>query len=294
MYTAPIVVGVDETPSSLDAARYAVGEAAAQGSDIHLVHAYGTYFVSAPYSVLRLNRVHRAAETFLEEFAARLELPAAVGVERYVSNTTAVDALIRAGSEATFVVVGHRPASRGRRLLVGSTAAGLVRRAEFPVVTVPAGYSRAVRTEGGAVVVTRGAGCTSALAFAFGRVELLGGRVLVLQEPPSDDDPEAQLIDAVIAEQRARHPGVRCARKAVHELASEALRAALREGALLVVGTTHHAVHGRHRSITQALVEHSACPVAVVPQAVDVPRTGPARGSRASYADTADGRSRDV
>jgi nucleotide-binding universal stress UspA family protein len=139
-----IVVGVDGSPASQHALRWAAAEAGRRGAVLDVVHAWMTpypldppdYFTDpAPFEA-------RGAEV-LEHALASLTLPdptptdfRPVLVQEYPSK-----ALLQAAEGAALLVVGSRGRGGFSGLLLGSVSQNCVQHAPCPVAVVPPGWS---------------------------------------------------------------------------------------------------------------------------------------------------------
>jgi nucleotide-binding universal stress UspA family protein len=136
-----IVVGVDGSPGSARALEWAMQEAQRRGWSVEVVTAYGH---GEPEGNLAETAVARAAREDAETTQARQVGEVAEAYRDQVPVTTqvvfgsAVETLSQASRNAGLLVVGSHGYSRLREVLVGSTAAGCIRRSSCPVVVLPA------------------------------------------------------------------------------------------------------------------------------------------------------------
>jgi len=280
-----VVAGVDGSAESLAAARYAAAMARRRGRPLTLVHgflypvAYGSY--GAAFAVLP--DLESQARALLDAAAATVrEAFPDVPVHCAAVPASGQLAVIEAADSADVVVVGHRGLGGFPELVLGSVSSQVAAHARGPVVVFrPAGTT----TADAPVVVGVDASpeADAALGFAF---EEAAGRGVPLEAvhvhaPPAEGPAEA-LLDAALAPWTAKHPDVTVRRRLtpVADLDGPALRRrpepagnaesvfveASRRAALVVVGS-----RGRGGftglllgSVSQALVHHADCPVAVV------------------------------
>lgn len=268
----PVVVGVDGSDESLAAAAYAALLADRRRTSLALVHGYlhpvgyGALGFN-PYSVV-LPDPRVDAANMLEKVAAtvRADHPRLEVTHRQVALGGA-SALITESRGAAAVVVGHRGLGGFAELLLGSTGSQVAAYASGPVIVVrphPAGGPVIVGVDGSA-------GCQPALEFAFAEAasrDLPLVAVYVHTEVAAADAPAAEaLLDAAVAPWAARHPRVPVRRQVWPGSDPEqALVDGSRGASLMVVGS-----RGRGGfaglllgSVSQALVHHARCPVAVV------------------------------
>jgi nucleotide-binding universal stress UspA family protein len=146
-----IVVGVDGSPGSLAALRFALAEARLRKATVVAVHAWLFPLVEAPEpfllefpgpqvdtlaqvtAALALQSEERLDQA-LREVAREAE---GVAIERRVTEGGAAEVLIDASKEADLLVVGSRGLGGFTGLLLGSVSRQCVSHASCPVVVVP-------------------------------------------------------------------------------------------------------------------------------------------------------------
>lgn len=137
-----VVVGVGDDASSDGAIRFAAAEAAGLGVGLEVLHAWSrpgsaSDVPSGAIDDEQLRAVHGAR---LME-AARRAREAAPAVRERLHEGSAGLAMVALASDAALAVVGtHRSGPIGE-LLVGSTAASLIRESRTPVCVVPAEWA---------------------------------------------------------------------------------------------------------------------------------------------------------
>ncbi|TQM36922.1 universal stress protein [Pseudonocardia cypriaca] len=282
----PVVVGVDGSPSALDAARWAAREAVRRGVTLELISAFG--WVETRHLHDHGLGVH-LRETMLartrEEVSAAAEAAAAVapGIEisQRVVDGFPVPLLVAESRRAGLVVLGDRGLGGFTGLLVGSVAVGMAARAACPIVVVRGERS----SDAGPVVVGVDGSPISeaALAFAF---EAAATRQVPLVAVHAWHDTvfEASVAplldwDAIEADERrilaerlagwgGKYPDVEVQRALVRDRPAHALieQATAIAAQLVVVGS-----HGRGSaaglvlgSTSHTVLHHAPCPVAVV------------------------------
>ncbi|MDA8368930.1 MAG: universal stress protein [Nocardiopsaceae bacterium] len=139
-----IVVGVDGSPHSTAALRFALAEAARNGAVLVAVHAYqqpvpvGPGMLAASgYTLDDAALVARTTEyvsSLIDE--ARTAQAADVDAQVEVVEDHAAHALLHAGSKAALLVVGSRGRGGFRGLLLGSVSQAVLHHAEVPVAVV--------------------------------------------------------------------------------------------------------------------------------------------------------------
>ncbi|MFE1437204.1 universal stress protein [Streptomyces sp. NPDC058739] len=292
----PVVVGLDGSAESLAAADWAAAEALGRGLPLRLLHA-GEGLSSRPSHLPELDAPRRRAHAILQVASRQL-------AEKYpLLHTTAgevarppVDALVEAGSEAEFLVLGSRAFSGVGGLLAGSVAMSAVARVPRPVVLV-----RAARTTEGAprpapdganasgashpvvVGVDLAHSCEEVVAFAFENAALRSVPLHVVHsrrpththerdtpatgaEATSQSSAERALAD-LLAPWRERHPKVVVRSEVSRGSPVQLLLHACADADLLVLGRRiRPALLGPHIGrVTHAMIHEVPCPVAVVP-----------------------------
>jgi nucleotide-binding universal stress UspA family protein len=145
-----IVVGVDGSPSSRAALRWAVGEAALRDATVVAVHAW-SFVPPAPLAepgMMPIGALDLTGQLEAERRAAQAELDAALadafpdgtpeGVEPKLVDGEPAGVLEAEASGADLVVVGSRGRSGLAYVLLGSVSRHVVDHAPCPVVVVKA------------------------------------------------------------------------------------------------------------------------------------------------------------
>ncbi|MFJ3408330.1 universal stress protein [Promicromonospora sp. NPDC090134] len=138
----PVLVGVDGSPTSREAIRFAFDAAALRDAPLVAVHAWRDASAAARHGV----RGQDAQEQALREHGAqaldrwladaRADHPD-VRVERVVAPDGPTAALLDRAKDSRLVVVGSRGRGGFRGLLLGSTSQALIYHAPCPVAVVP-------------------------------------------------------------------------------------------------------------------------------------------------------------
>jgi len=282
--TQPVIVGIDDAPGMAATVDWAADEAQLRGVRLHLVHAW----LPQPYDTPdgQWNRQTRAdAEQLLGELGARVtarqpDLPLSSGIVQ----TAAIEALTALSETAELLVLGSRGSGGFPGLLAGSTSLRLAATAACPVVVVPASWED--RHGGGVAVGVRGKDTGEALlSFAFEAAQrrklplrvVHGWRYPLLRlrghvSPPVYEEGQIaaeqdRLVAEVLDGRRDAYPDVDVELDTVRSGAAKRLVELSATERLLVVGRhgTPDGPVGRLGSVSQAVVHHSRCPVAVVP-----------------------------
>lgn len=284
-----VVVGVDGSESSLAAVEVAAREARLRGARLRVVHAFIWPVMPVPLGPSPLGPPDGGLQNMADRLVAdAVERARSVEPEVEVSSEvvtgeplTVLEAESRA---AELVVVGSRGMGVFVGLLVGSTAVHLAAHGRCPVLVV-----RGKPEPEGPIVlgVDGSAAGEKAVDFAFAEAELRKAPLVALHawttwnaplpEPQDAAAPyanppgtlaqtEERLLAEAIAGHKERHPDVVVEHRVVHGGTREALIEASRSAQLLVVGA-----RGRGGftglllgSVSQALLHHSHCPIAVV------------------------------
>ncbi|WP_438316821.1 universal stress protein [Streptomyces sp. HUAS TT3] len=293
-----IAVGVDGTPESLAAARWAAAEAVRRGRGLRLVHAWLWQPVPLPMARDRDEEARRA-EALLH--AAADEVAAhhpELGIVTEVVQDAPVPALLREAQRAELLAVGTRGRGPLLGFLLGSYGQQVVGEAACPVVSVraadgdrPDGGEE--RPDGGAGEVVVGQSgypedSHDVLGFAFEAAAVRGAAVRAVRawDLPSiyayspgtmwiseQDGGLVQYEQAALRRAlepwRAKYPEVPVVEHVELGSAGQVLLSAAEGSAsLLVVGrrTRKGPLGSRIGSAAHAVLHHARCPVAVVPE----------------------------
>jgi nucleotide-binding universal stress UspA family protein len=293
-----IVVGIDGSPSSLQALTWATVQAAGQRRGLTLAYA-----VLPPDSAwidpaaMRARGVHRddagteAVLTQAREVVAKYG--GEVDLHECVRVGDARDVLAELSQEAEQLVIGSRGRGPVRSLLLGSVGVSLSRHAACPVVIHRSGALG--RVHGGVVAGVDGSPrsrkvleyafeqaslrdlpltvlhCVwDAQAAAVGPTLMTGGAAAVFVAEAQETVESARLLVAeVIAGFCEGYPEVPVRTELARGMAADALVRMGELADLLVVGSHHGGVAASILlgSVSTDVVEHAHCPVAVVPVA---------------------------
>nr|BFD89120.1 universal stress protein [Kitasatospora sp. Xyl93] len=280
--TSTVLAGVDGSPQSTAAARWAATEAARRGASLRLVHAW-PWLTDGVSSFAEPDTLPEAVRRILAEAAEDVRSPhPELAVETDAVLDAPVDGLVAAAEEAELLVLGSRGRGGFTGLLLGSVSRSVAGRSPVPVVVV-----REAGAEGaGEVVVGVDAHTPEAevLDFAFREAALRGARVRAVhgwELPPvfgyaggavpaaelaQLEALEAKLLTLALAGPRERHPDVEVVED-VQLGAARALVEASAGAALVVVGRGRRPIElgPRLGRVAHAVLHHTEAPVAVVP-----------------------------
>jgi len=274
-----IVVGVDGSRTGLEAAGWAGAEAALRRTPVTVAHAVAKWICEdggGPYAeVARWMRENATTVLAAAEDRIRRE-HRDVQVASELLPGDPRSALIKAAEDAELLVVGSRGIGGVRGLLIGSVAHGVAAHAHANVVLV---HERPRSPRGEIVAGVDGSPSgLRAFDFALAEAAMRGARLRAVQawawpQPggfePADSDSEQDTLRALrelVAGHQARHPDVDVVTEVVHGHPVEVLKEAAAGSDLLVVGSRGHGqlagmIMG---SISQALLHHAPCPLAIV------------------------------
>jgi nucleotide-binding universal stress UspA family protein len=281
-----VVVGYDKSPNSERALREAARAAEAGGRTLTIVHAFRWLPPITPIAVPTDDAekaCRKAAQQVVEDAAAivRSRHPG-LKVEARAVDGSAASVLTDVSHDAGLLVVGNRGHGGFTGLLLGSVSIRVLTAAACPVIVVR-GESRPTLDRILAGVDIDGP-CDEQLAFAFSAAAQRGASLAVLHlwdepwflaynRPGAAEDTAAIEADrtarlaAVVACWQAKFPDVPVTQKVLIASAAARLVEESASSDLLVVGGRRNA--GRAGVIvgpvSNTVLHHSACPVAVVP-----------------------------
>ncbi|MEV6162652.1 universal stress protein [Streptomyces sp. NPDC052052] len=285
-----VTVGLDGSPESHAAARWAAVEAERRRLTLRLLHAWPLLVpepAGAPVEADQNYWVKRIVHATRSELQARH--PGLPVVGSLVADD-AEQALLRAAADSEMIVLGSRGLMPVQSYFLGDISLPVVARAECPVVLVrseagEAGEAATAAPEGGVVVALKLCGpCDDLLAFAFTTAAARGvplravhARRLPLDayvpwgvdhDVAEDVAKEAQQhLSRALRPWRDKFPQVEVADSVALESPAKVVVRAAEGAGLLVVGRHGHrpALASPPGSVAQAAIHHARCPVAVVP-----------------------------
>lgn len=283
---APVVVGVDGSPSAVEAVRVAAREAADRHRPLRVVHAFLWPLLGTPLGPMAATlpdaELWQEAEKLVEEAVGEArKVDAELVVSGAVLDGAATPVLLRESRDAALLVLGHRGLGGFAELLVGSAAVQLSARANCPVLVVR-GEPRA---DGPVVVGVDGSALsTEAIGFAFAEAAQRGTALVAVhawQYPapigpgdlvPLAYDPEElcaeeqRVLAEAVAGWSERYPEVTVRQKLVAGAPARVLVEESADAQLTVVGA-----HGRGAlgslllgSVSHAVLHHARSPLAIV------------------------------
>ncbi|MGP3919789.1 universal stress protein [Nonomuraea sp. 10N515B] len=265
-----VVVGVDDSEDSLRAVEWAAGEAGRRRQPLQILHAFiwpllGVPLGRAPGAPPEGGLRH-AAERILATALARAHAVAPdVEVTTSLPEGEPVTALLHRSRQAGLLVVGSRGLGEVGGLLLGSVGARLGAEAACPVVVV-----RGPVTPPGPVVVgiaDRGES-EAVLTFAFAHAARTTNALILAHvgDEGSASGSRSPLPERDLARWQERFPTVTIDQETLTGQPDKALMHAASQASLLVVGSHHrHELSAlMHGSVSQAVLHHATCPVAII------------------------------
>jgi len=273
--THGILLGYDGSPGSEQALRWALQEARWRGAVLTVCHAWAPGYGPGPPEGGAPDCAQRAADQILARalrFARTVISPATV--RPLLAAGPPAQVLCGCSADADMVVVGARGQGGLTGLLLGSVGQQVSAHAHGRVVVVRGHWHPAAEYVPGPVAVGADGSAASRAAMGFAAEEaVLRGVPLVavcaLADTPGGLGGTGRMEEAVgqdIARWEKEHPEVIIRREVSPGQPRTALLAAARDAQLLVVGNRGRGgVTGMPLgSVSQAMLHHSSCPVAVV------------------------------
>ena len=277
-----VVVGVGPDHETLAELDWAAAEAQARDVGLQIVCAYylieGTRAWSADVDDLLVGDLRQAAERRIASAVRYLNdrWPKVV-VTGHAINGLAADVLIGKSAEAAVTVVGSRQLGPLGAAVLGSVSSVVAASAHGPVVVV--GHPGAADAPGSVVIGIDGSDQDEVLAFAFEyasrhhrplnavycwRPDLLAASQW-RGEPPAPERAHRWLAEALAGWQE-KFPDVSVQRGVVRDHPVAGLVSAAAGQDLLVVGSRsrHARVAALLGSVSQGVLHHATCPVAII------------------------------
>jgi nucleotide-binding universal stress UspA family protein len=270
-----ILAGYDGSPSSEEALSWAAREARARGAALTVCHAWSPGFAALPVPPAVADFARRSAEHLIAgglRQARDLMGPAEVRSLLVSGQPTAV--LCEHSRDAGVVVLGSRGRGGFAGQLLGSVSWQVAAYAHCPVVVVRGHWRQAGGYSPGPVVVGADGSAASAAALDFGFAEAALRRAPLVAVCALADAPTSlgagrglqEAFEQALTRREKENPDVSVTRRVAHGGPRAALLAAAREAQLLVTGSRGRGgIHGMLLgSVSQAVLHHAPCPVAVV------------------------------
>ncbi|MEV0264975.1 universal stress protein [Streptomyces sp. NPDC050617] len=296
MSTLPVIAAADGSPDSDRALRWAAGEARRRGVPLDVVHIWPYVTKMQPVTPDAVVPVGVPKEGEDPVLNAARELVASLpdGPPELRLRTIGGDPghdLPELGAEAALLVLGSRGRGGFASLLLGSNGLACAARAASPVVVVPRPGDDDARGEGPYGRVTLGLApspeANAATGYAFEAAARSGSKLQVVSGYPEPvtlasayefvlpyERETAEFaaslkheVSVHLAPHRERHPEVEVEVRVEPGDAAGQLVDASRDADLVVVARRRRRLTIGHHlgSVAHAVLLHSACPVAVVP-----------------------------
>lgn len=272
-----VVVGIDGSPAADRALDWATDHAVREGRGLTLAHgiAPADSVWADPVGIDRgvLDTMRTDARARLTAARDRVALRAPdLPVGQVLRMADPRPMLLELADRAALLVVGSHGRGPARSLLLGSVSLAVSHHAACPVVVVRPGHHPGAVRNGVLVGTDAREGSSAVVEFAYHQASLRNLPLTILHSHhdaragTAPDDVRLELAESLsgLAE---KFPEVRARTELVGGGAAHQLvRAAVRMH-LLVVGSRHGGrlsglVHG---SVADSVLQHSTCPVAVVP-----------------------------
>lgn len=283
----PIVVGIDASEGADAALRWALADAATQKAPVRVVCAYRRTVAYDPMLAWpglpepELEHSRQVAQEVVAKAIARAaELDASVHVQGEAIDGSPVPVLAEESQNGSLLVLGSRHRSAMRASFLGSVSAGAAARSSCPVIVLGGPAPLAGEDRGVVVGIDASEESELLLNFAFDHASRhqvplrallawhpdLFATMLRRAEPSVPKRAELWLSEAM-AGWRERYPDVEVHSAVIRDHPAAGLTAGASSAHLLVVGNRgRHALVGTLLgSVSQAVLHHATCPVAVVP-----------------------------
>ncbi|WP_054815174.1 universal stress protein [Nocardia arizonensis] len=276
----PLVVGVDGSPASLAAIRWAAAIAARRTAPLHLVHAIGVPVHAVPLIgslLFDISAFRKIGESALEEGRRIVGgFPTNVEVETFLDMPSPVAALSARSSAAQLLVIGARGLDPLERVLFGSVGVGLMKHADCPVAVIPAAVETTPPSAHVPVLVgVDGSRCSArAVGVAFDEAASRNvGLVAATAWSDRNGAPRATperaetMLEESLADFAGKYPHVRVDRIVIEGRPAQRLLEASRHAQLVVLGSRGRGgVTGATLgSVSHAVLQGSRVPVLIAP-----------------------------
>jgi nucleotide-binding universal stress UspA family protein len=281
-----IVVGVDGSPGSDAALRWAVRESQLRTTELDLLHGYLVEVHWAGVVNASRDVAERTMAEIIDRNRALLDSVKWSSAVVPVLSSSVAHALVHAGDDADLIVVGSRGGGGFGSLLLGSTSLRTADHATCPVVVVR-GEAEPIGPAAPIVVGVDGSRASQrALRWALDEAALRGGAVVVVH---GYEIPDPVIASGILSDEQREHVSTSEHEEAVREVdrtlaqvevpadvrieriiepgSAAALVLARAGSGLAVVGTRGRGTLGRMLlgSVSHQVLHHAVGPVAVVP-----------------------------
>lgn len=268
MTKARVVAGIDGSPATETAIRWAAAEAVSRSTGLLLMHAFvwPEFRVPLGASDVAPGLRNGADKIVRESVELARKFEPAVDVEGTRMDGFPAPVLLWASEHADLLVIGSRGLGVTLGALIGSTGLDLAANAHCPVVVIRPGLTSETGTR---VVVGYDGSSASSLALDFGldyaRRHHLRVRVVAAQPLHTEHDRvTAKALEATV---RSREGGQDAELIHIDGHPAEQLLKLSADAQLIVVGSRGRGGFAGMLlgSVSQTVLHHAACPVAVIP-----------------------------
>ena len=278
----PILVGVDGSPESVAAARWAMAEAAMRGRPLVIVCVYYWPAPALPLSRqpadLTEDKLRQEADRVVADVIAAIRDPD-VDVPITASTVIGLPAykLIELSERVSMLVVGHRGHGGFTGLRLGSVAANVAAHSSCPVAVIRSGSPKVTAVRTVLVGVDGPESADAVLGFAFDEASRreCDLRAMTAHERPNwltgsevRDWPAtaAANLSALVRPWQEKFPQVPVEQLVSPERPAAALIGAAAQADLLIVGSRGHGGFAGLLlgSVSQQVINHAPVPVVVV------------------------------
>lgn len=272
-----IIVGVDGSPRSLEALRWAADQADRTGAGLVAVISWHIRLPGIELAAAVTDAEAAAREVLLAALAAALGAERAAAVETRVSGNRPAEALLQLSEEAELVVVGGDAHAAVPDIPVGAVPEQLITYADCPVAVIRG--TAAAREDRIVVGLDGSPGSRDALAWALSQARLTGAtvdavvvwdwrpRYAVYPYGPPEEHYHRAAEELLRAELDRLEPADRAlvTGRTVRGHPARVLSEAAREAALLVLGSRGTGGGFRHLigSVSSKCIRHAPVPVVV-------------------------------
>ncbi|WP_279104576.1 universal stress protein [Gordonia paraffinivorans] len=269
-----IAVGLDHSPESEAAARWAAPAAIRRDARLLLVHGYAPTGTAQGLAEFDIENIRDAAIARADAVAAALrDDHPTLRVDTLIRPDLPIPLLLKVSAEVRLLVLGHHRAGWLERLTAGSVSAAVAARAKCNVVTVPFGN---LCFDGPVVAaIDVDAPSEQALQSAFDVAREIDQPVTVISAISDDAAPEEisdayVRAEALLAPWRQRYPDRHVTIQLINGDPRRSLAEAVPHAALLVISRPRSGVlfPAWITSVTRAAHHASKYPVAVVDHSV--------------------------
>lgn len=296
-----VLVGVDGSPAALGAVDWAAAEAKRLSWRLHIVCAYAlpsfpATSIDGGYAALDDTQIHSGAQQVLDEAVARAGDDIEVTSALESGDPTSV--LVELSKQAALAVIGSHKGSGFTDRLLGAVSSALPAHSHCPTVVVPlreedkdpllpvrrivVGVDGSDSASGALHQAVREASIWRADLTAIAAVSIASAAGALSWMPATVDRDRIladvrEGLDAAIEKAAADFPDVRVRRHALDGNAAALLAEFSTAVDLVVVGTRGRGGFAGLMlgSTSQALLQHSVCPVMVVPSKYDAAEMPP-------------------